>query len=402
MNEAQMRANEVSQNSDNEAFRFFDAAIVLARHKAVVLGLPAIVAIISAAVSFVLPNTYKATTKLLPPQQTQSGAAALLSQIGGVAGAAAGAAGLKNPNDLYIGMLKSRTIADRLIARHGLKEVYQTESQETARKMLDTNTAIAAGKDGIITIEVEDRDQKRVSQLANGYVEELLRLSKVLAMTEASQRRLFFEQQLELAKNNLAKAEVALKYALEKRGVVSVDTESRAVIETMARLKAQIANKEIQLNSMNAFVTTSNPDYRRAQEELKSLRLQLSIFENGPEDLSKQVERNPGGGTGIESIKLLRDVKYYQMLYDLLAKQYEVARLDEAKDSSIVQVMDPAVDPERRFKPRRTFIVMLSTLLALFIGISYVLVREAMRKALMSAQESQRWDELRALLRLKY
>jgi len=396
MTEVQLKINEDGQ-AGKEGFRFVDAAIVLAKHKRVVIGLPVLAALISVAVSFALPSTYKATTKLLPPQQQQSSTSALLSQLGATA---AGVAGLKNPSDLYIGMLKSRTVADRIITKYDLKKVYEAESQDTARKELEANTTIVAGKDGIITIEVEDKSQKLVARLANGYVDELLRMTRVLAVTESSQRRLFYEQQLEAAKNNLAKAEISLKNGLDANGMVSVDTDSRAIMETMARVRAQITAKEVQLNSMNAFVTASNPDYRRVQEELNSLRSQLSSLENGRPELNQQKKVTDTNGKGIDNIKLLRDVKYFQMLYEMLAKQYEIARLDEAKEPSLIQVMDPALDPEHRFKPRRTFIVILSTLFGFFFSIVYAFAVEARRKALMVPDERRRWDELKTLLRL--
>lgn len=373
--------------------------IVLAKHKKLVAGLPMAVAVIATAVSFLLPNVYQATTKMLPPQQPQSGAAALLSQFGGAAGLAAGMAGLKNPSDLYMGMLKSRTIADQLIVKFDLKAAYDTELLERARKKLAENTSISSGKDGLITIEVEDKDQNRVAQLANAYVDELTKLSRTLALTEASQRRVFFERQLELAKNNLASAEVALKKGLNTRGVISVDVESRAIVETVGRLRAQVSAKEIQLSSMRAFVTESNPDYRRAAEELSSLRAELAKLENGRDEINNlSGDKAP---VGLESIKLLRDVKYYQMLYELLAKQYEVARLDEAKDPTIVQVLDPAVTPERKFKPKRAIIIAISTILALLGAILWAFLRESRQRMLQSPENAAQWNEFKSYLRAK-
>jgi uncharacterized protein involved in exopolysaccharide biosynthesis len=360
--------------------------------------------VLALAISFTLPKTYKASTKLLPPQQAQSGAAALLSQLGGVASMAAGAAGIKNPSDMYIGMLKSRTVADKLIAQYNLKKGYETESQESARSRLEADTAITSGKDGLITIEVESRDQKLVAKLANSYVEQLLQLTKILALTEASQRRMFYERQLEGAKDNLAKAEMSLKGALDTHGVISVDAESRAVLETVGRLKAQVSAKEIQLGSMRAFLTPNNPQYKRTEEELSSLRSELSRLENGragsaigADSANANADANKSGG--FENIKLLRDVKYYQMLYELLAKQYEVARLDEAKDPSIIQVLDPAVEPERKFKPHRAAIVMLSTFGAFLFAVMAAFVLEGRRK--LSPDSAAQWDELKAQLRRK-
>lgn len=372
----------------------FPLLLILAKRKKLVLGLPLIAMIVAAGISMVLPPTFTANTKLLPPQQAQSGAAALLSQLGGMAGAVAGSAGLKNPSELYVGMLKSRTIADNLIQRFDLKKVYGTEFQERARKELAENTVIASSKDGLISIEVEDKDKVQVAKLANAYVEELLKLTKVLAVTEAAQRRLFFERQLELSKNNLANAEIALKRALDTRGVVSVDSESRAMVETMGRVRAQISAKEIELNSMDAFVTTSNPAYRRAQEELNSLRAELSRLENG-RPLSDGGPATAEKQSGLENIKILRDVKYHQMLYELLAKQYEAARLDEAKDSSLIQVLDPAVEPERRTKPKRAIIVLLTGVIAFVIAVLLAMLAEFRAAALRDPVSAAKWKELK-------
>jgi len=400
MNQMHSTPTPSSPHEVNQEFNILDLMIVLARHKKLIIWLPVIVAIAAAAISFALPNVYKANTKLLPPQQAQSGAAALLSQLGGAAGLAAGAAGLKNPNDVYIGMLKSRTTADKLIAAFDLQKVYDEDTLEQTRKALEEKSVIAAGKDGLITIEVEDKDRKRAAQVANGYVTELVKLTKVLAVTEASQRRLFFERQLELAKDNLAKAEMTLKGALDTRGVISVDAESRAVVETVGRLRAQISAKEIQLNSMQAFVTPNNPEYKRTQEEISSLRAELARLENG----RPGAEQSGSGATrqaGLENIKVLRDVKYYQMLYELLAKQYEVARLDEAKDSAIIQVLDPAVEPERKSGPKRVIIIVLSTLLALFAAIAWAFVTETKKRLLAKPKNAEQWNQLKALTRSK-
>ena len=373
-----------------------DFLIGMAKRKKRIVLIPLAAGVLAAAISFALPNVYQASTKLLPPQQSQSSAAALLSQLGGMAGLAAGSAGLKNPNDLYIGMLRSRTVADHLVAKFSLNKVYDIESKEKARKRLEENTAIASGKDNIITIEVQDQDQKLVAQLANAYVSELMKLTNELAVTEAGQRRVFFERQLEQAKNNLAKAEVSLKQSLDTHGVVSVDVESRSVLETVARLRAQISAKEIQLNSMQAFVTSNHPEFKQISEEISSLRSELSKLENGRSNAADETLASPQGKGGLENIKRLRDVKYYQMLYELLAKQFEVARLDEAKDSMVVQVLDPAVEPERKFKPKRTLIVLLTMSFTFIFVAFWAFAAEAKEKAIrLGLKPSSRWNELR-------
>jgi uncharacterized protein involved in exopolysaccharide biosynthesis len=397
MTEPQQMALGTMNSSDSEESDLLDAMIVLAKHKKLIVGFTSAMAVLAVVVSLVLPNVYKATAKLMPPQQSQSGAAALLSQLGGVANMAAGVAGLKNPNDLYVGMLQSRTVADNIIARFKLKDVYDTDSLEKARMKLDDNTNVRAGKDGLITIEVEDRDQKLVANLANAYAEELLKLTGVLAVTEAGQRRLFYERQLELAKNNLASAEMKLKGGLDTHGVISVDVESRAVLATVARLRAEASAKEIEVSSMRSFVTSENPDFKRATEELKSLRSELSKLENGRKDVADQ--NVSSDKAGLENIKVLRDVKYYQMLYELLAKQYELARLDEAKDAATIQVLDKAVEPERKFKPKRAIIVIVSTMLAFAAAIGWAFLIETRKKMMLVPGSAARLTELRSHLR---
>ena len=395
MAQTQTTEEQLSGKSDDVRFGVMDFMIVLAKRKKLILFFPISIAIISAAISFVIPEVYKSTARLLPPQQAQSGTAALLSQLGGVAGIAAGAAGIKSPNDLYIGMLKSRTVADRLIAKYDLKKNYDVKSQEKARKELEGNTLISSGKDGLIVIEVEDTNKKLVADIANGYIAELKKLTQVLALTEASKQRMFFERQLEITKDNLADSEIALKRSIDKNGVVSVDGDSRAIVEIISKLRAKISAKEIQLGSMQSYITANNPDYIQIKEELRNLRVGLAKLENGNSPGAMKDAQSGSEEIGLKSIKILRDVKYNQMLYELLAKQYEAARLDEAKESAIIQVLDAAVEPEKKFKPRRIIIVLLSTFVALFLSIVAALVLEAKRRVMQMPEGLMQWNELK-------
>lgn len=375
-----------------------DVLIVLAKRKKMIIVTTIVVAIASIAMTLLMTKTYIAAAKILPPQQAQSGAAALLAQLGGVAGAAAGAAGIKNPNDMYVGMLKSRTIADKIIARFDLKNVYRKTTFDMTRKELSLRTMINAGRDGLIEIQVEDESPERAAAIANGYTEELLKLTKVLAVTEASQRRLFFERQLAASKDNLAQAESTLKAAFAKSGVVSVDAESRTLVEIAAKLRAQIAAKEIALASMSKFFTTNSQEYKRAENELSSMKVEFSRLENGRLDGS-----GSGGGKsdGLESIKILREVKYHQMLYELLSKQYEVARLDEAKDSSIIQVLDKAQPPELKAKPKRAVIVVICTAIGFIFSLFWAMFSEARERALQIPEQAQKIQLLRSYLRIR-
>jgi uncharacterized protein involved in exopolysaccharide biosynthesis len=381
------------QSPDDDEISLLDLAIVLAKHKKLILGLPLGAALAAVIVTLLMPNIYTGTTKILPPQQNQSTAAAMLNQLGGLAGIAGQSLGVKNPNDLYVGMLKSRTVADTLIDRFELKMVYDEDSYFYARKELEKKTAITSGRDGIITVEVEDRDRKRAAAIANGYVEELYKLTQTLAVTEASQRRLFFERQLDQTRKNLATAEIAARQGLEKGGLVVIDAQGRGMVETTARLRGQIAVKEIQISAMRAFATGQNPDLKQAQHELDAMKQELAKMEGTSS--GRDNAGSVGKADGMENLRLLRDVKYFETIFELLAKQYEIARIDEARDASLIQVLDKAVEPERKSKPKRALIVILTALVVGFLAVIWAFIREAGQRARQNPAQASRLDLLR-------
>jgi len=401
-NRKDARAEE-NASADDEV-SLLDLLIVLAKHKRLVLGLPLVVAIAAAIVSLLLPNIYTGTTRILPPQQSASAATALLNQLGGaagvLAGATGGALGIRNSNDLYVGMLKSRTVADDLISRFDLGKTYDEARLSDIRKRLEKETTITSGKDGIIVIEVDDKDPKRAAEIANAYVDGLTKLTRVLAVTGASQRRLFFERQLVQAKDNLTAAEIGARQGFQKGGLAQVDAQGRSMIEVTARLRAQVSSKEVQLGAMRTFAAEGNPELQRTQQELEALRRELARIE-GSSPVNPGGRADASGNAGLNNLSRLRDVKYYEFLYELLAKQYELAKIDEAKDASVVQVMDKAMEPDRKSKPKRTLIVLLSIVVAGLIAILWAFVREAGEKAKRDPERARRLGELKALLRFR-
>jgi tyrosine-protein kinase Etk/Wzc len=398
------RSGEKSTTEEDE-ISLLDLLIVLAKHKRIVLGVPFAAAVAAAAISLVMPNIYTGTTRILPPQQSGSTASALLNQLstgaaGGLANLAGGALGIKSPNDLYVGMLKSRTVADNLIARFNLNELYDEKYQSSTRAKLESRTTVSVGRDGIITIEVDDKDPKRAADLANAYVDELLNLTRVLAVTDASQRRLFFERQLSQSKDNLTAAEIAARQGLQKGGIAQVDAQGRSMIEVTARLRAMISAKEVQLSAMKTFAAEGNPELQRAQQELEALKRELGRVE-GVTPTSPTGKGDPAASSGLDNLGRLRDVKYYEFLYELLAKQYELARMDEAKDAAVVQVMDRAIEPDRKSRPKRTIMVLVTGLLALVVSILWAFVREALYRVKADPKQALQLAALRSYVRLK-
>ena len=231
------------------------------------------------------------------------------------------------------------------------------------------------GKDGLIHISVEDHDPRRAADLANGYVDQFRNLSENLAITEAGQRRVFFEKQLNQANKNLADAEAALQEMEQRTGLIQLDSQARALIESAAALRAQIAAKEVQIQGMQTYATGQNAQLIEAQQELESLQSQLAKLGGGgnnPDGII--VPKGQMTGAAVEYARKLRDVKYYETIFEILARQFEMAKLDEAKEGALIQVVDPAVPPDRKSFPKRSLIVIIATAAGLFIGVFIALV----------------------------
>jgi uncharacterized protein involved in exopolysaccharide biosynthesis len=396
-------ANGLRVNEENE-ISLLDLLILLAERKRLIFWVTAAFAILAVIISLVLPERYTATVTLLPPQQNSSIGAALASQLGnlgGVAALAGGSLGLKNPNDMFVGMLKSRTVEDAMIQQFGLMQEYHKRYLSDARKAFEKRAGVdGSGKDGLIHISVEDHDPKRAAELANGYVDQFRIQSQRLAITEASQRRLFFEQELEQAKNNLANAEEALKETEQKTGLIQLDSQSRALIELAASLRAQITEREVQIQGMQMYATGENAQLVQAQRELESLRAQLAKL-GGSEDSSGGELLVPKGRVpeaGLEYVRKLRDVKYNETIFDILARQFELAKLDEAKEGALIQVVDPAIPPDKRSFPKRALIVIGATFAGFFFGVFFALMQAGLGRMKDDPEASEKFVLLKRAL----
>jgi len=381
-----------------------DLLIILSRRKQIILRNTLAAAVLAAIVSLLLPNRYTATANILPPQQSPSLAASMIGQLGALGPMAAMAQkdlGLKNPNDLYVGMLRSRTTEEALIRRFDLLRVYRDKKMSDGRLDLENASSIVLGKEGFVTISVEDKDRSRAAQIANAYVEQLRKLTQDLAVTEAGQRRLFFERQLELAKNNLADAEQALKETEQKTGLIQLDGQAKAIIESVVKLRALMAAKEVELHAMRLFSTEQNPDVMLREQELSGLRAQLALMEKQSSS-SGDVPVSAGNvavgnvpEAGLQYVRKLRDLKYAETIFELLAKQYEAARLDEAKTAAIIQVLDPAIEPDRKSSPPRSLIVAIVTLLGFFGSAGCILLAEAVCRLRLNPDVNARLTTLK-------
>jgi len=396
------RTNPVSM-SPAEEISLLDLSIVILRNWSLIVKIALVTALVGLITTLLVRNSYTASTSILPPQQSSSAGSALMAQLGGlgtVASLAGGSLGLKNPNDLQVAMLKSRTVEDAMVDRFHLQKLYNMKYLSDTRKKFEQYVEIDSGsKDGLIRISVTDHDPQRAAEIANGYVEEFKRLSATLATTEASQRRLFFEQQLLQAKDNLANAEEDLKRTEQKTGLIQLDSQTRATIDLLADLRGQIAAKEVQISGMRSFAAAENPELQMAEQELAGLRAQEVKMGAASEGASNALI--PQGNmqeASIEYIRKLRNVKYYETIFDLLARQYEVAKVDEAKQGSVVQVVDRAIVPDKKSSPKRTLIVLGATAFGLFVGVVWVFAAEGLRRLSNNPAEHSQMETLKRII----
>ena len=339
----------------------------LSPHFKKVLAAALVAGICGNGISMLLPPTYTAKSTIVSPQQ-QSSAASALASLGALAGVG-GSSAVRSPADQYISIMQSATVSNRIVERFKLVELYDVKFVEDARKRLADNVRIVAGKkDSLIFLEIDDRDPARAAEMANAYVTELRQVTNNLALTEAQQRRVFFEQQLLKTKESLKSAQVVVQGTGFTAGALK--SEPKAAAEAYARAKAAMAATEVKLEALRRTLTDSAPEVQQQQAVLTSLKGQLAAYERPLESDSNQ-----------DYISAYREFKYQEALFEIYAKQFELARMDEAREGAYIQVLDPAVKPERRSKPKRSFIAAGTFLAVGFMLSAFYIVTGLRRRS---------------------
>jgi tyrosine-protein kinase Etk/Wzc len=369
--------------SEGQKIDLFEVATLLLREKKTIFKFTLAAIVLTALVVCVIERPmYTAQAVFLPPQTAPgSGMSQLASQLGSL-GALGALGGLKSPGEVYIGILGSQTIADELIKRFDLQKVYKKKRISDTEKELRSRSTFVSGKDTLISINVEDHDANRAAELANGYLDALHEQNGRLALSESAQRRLFFEEQLDREKNALADAEVELKKTEEKTGLIAPNGQAQMEIETMAQVRAQITSLQIELAAMKQGATDENPQVVRLQTQIAGLQQQLQKLQSDP------TQRQPGNVVlptakvpelALEYVRKQREVKYHETLFELLARQYEAARLDESREAPVLQVVDHALVPDKKSWPPRVLLILVGAVVGAFLGAVWVLLRNAIR-----------------------
>ncbi len=382
MSEGEERKAVVPAGSGHPDIGLIDIAIPLAASKVRIALFGLASGALMFGATFLLKPTYTAKTTLLPPQQQQSSMAAALANLGSLGNLAGNAVSVRTPADQFAALLESVTIRDRIVDTFQLMKVYEVDYRVDARRRLEQNVRVSIGKkDGLISVEVDDVEAARAASIANRHVEELRVLTGRLALTEAAQRRELFEKQLHETRDNLARAQKALEESGFNAGALRV--EPKASAEDYARVRAELAAAEVRLQAFRRSLTDEAPEVQRQLAIIGSLRTQLS-----------RAETSAGGAKG-DYIEKYREYRYQETLFELFSRQFEIARLDEARDGMSIQVIDPATPPERYSRPRRAQWSLAAAIAGSLACAIWMIASHFGRQHARRPENAMRWMALR-------
>lgn len=336
---------------------------------------------LATAAAFLIHPKYTSTASFIPPtSSSSSGASALMGQLSQLSGMGAGSL-LKSPGDLYVGILKSRSIEEEIVKKFDLKTVYKLKKESNAEKRLFDNSRFEVGlKDSIVSISVEDESPARARDLVNAYLDALRETNQRLALTESSQRRLFFGQRLAQEKDALEDAEVDLKRTEEQSGLIAPTGQTATEIQAIAQTRAQIAVREVELSALRQSATPENPEMIRLQSEINDLQGQLARLQKGAGNgINGAIPTSKIPSLELENVRKSREVKYHEELFQMLARQYEAAGLDEAHGSPLLQILDAASYPDTKSSPKRMLMMLGGLIFGFLAGSFLVLIRERIR-----------------------
>ena len=377
--QAALQALYETEEDEAPAVSLTEILTWLGESKRQIAAVTATIAIAALVVALLLPPIYTARASFLAPgSQQQSGSAAALAALGSLGGLAGGLAA-KTPDDLYVALLKSDSVLRGLDAKFDLKKHYEVDTHEALRRIVPGFIRVSADKkSGVISVEVDDKDKNFAADVANAHEAEVTKLLGRLAVSEAQLRRVFFEKQLQDTKENLVKAEQALRGVQEKSGVIVLDKQAEALITNAALLRAQIAEREVQLKVLRTSSTEQNPAVIRLNSELHALRTELSRMESAQGGSPGSAVDMPVGKlpeAAVDYVRARRELKLQETLLEGMVRQYEIAKLDEAKEGPTLQQVDIAQPPDHKSKPSRALIVIVATVLALLASTAFVVLR---------------------------
>ena len=381
-----------------------DCLLIFLRRKKVIITL--ILLSVGGAFIYIAltPEIYRAESRILPPSRSESTSAAMLSQLG--LGGISGLPVSQARGAMLIEILRSQFVVDKIIDRFDLMTLYKEDSRLRIRASVVSGILQAAEdtRSSVITVAVLDKDPVRAAQMTNAFIEELRNAMQSLAIGEAAQRRLFFEQQMLQARRTLDEAEDELQKYQEESGLVAMDPQVAAMVSSIANLRAQVAAKEVELSSLRTFASANNPNLRRAESELAALRSELEKLEQeqaSTDGDTSMISLRDAPQLGLEYRRRVRDVQYATTLFELMLRQFEGAKIDESREAMVIQILDLATPPDYKFKPKKGLIVLFATLLGLCFGTLWALFAHYVECLKNDPEQAQVLKEIRASFSLR-
>ncbi len=403
MSENTEPTNIPAQQLADDEINLLEYLLVIVKHKKMIFLTCLVTFLVTCGITLLMPNIYTSTARILPPQDSRGGLSSMLggmSDLAALAGVSAGG-GL---GDMYVAMLKSRTISDAIIDKFGLMALFEWQYRTTAYQSLDAKVSISLGKkDGVISVSVEDENPELAAQIANAYIDELKQLNIRINLNNAGRERLFLEERLNIVKADLSEAENALKEFQEKNKAIRIDAQASAIIDAIAQLKGELASKEVELGVMLGSQTEQNPQIIALREGITQIKSQISRLERSPtgkkasDDIFLATSDVPE--LGVQYARLLRNFKVQETLFELLTKQYEISKINEAKNTSTIQVLDSAVVPDKKSKPKRSLIVLMVTFVAGFFSLLLAFFKEFTKN--IKGRDKVLLSEIRTLMTFK-
>lgn len=370
--------------SDSPVINLYGYLVVLIKYRKMIGYIVGVIFILSIVTSLLLPKMYLATASILPPNDQGSGMTSLLNKSESLLGGMAGNLfGKPSPTAVYVGILKSRSVAQILIEKFKLKELYGFKYIEDVFTQLQKRSFIAAERKGqIISVSVKDRDPNRAADMANTYIEALDQINRKINITEGKRKRIFLQERLKEVADDLESAETALKVFQERFNLVSIEKQAKVSIETAAEIKGQIIAAQTELNVLKQFGTEKQIEAIMLKTKIEELKKQLLQIEEGRDDSNHPTRASQEGQENdfyipfdelpelsMQLMRLMREAKIKEKVFELLTSQFEMAQIDEVKDVDTIQVLDVAVAPQKRISPNRSAIVLISTAIGFFISV---------------------------------
>lgn len=394
----------VQNNPEKEEINLYSYLSILVSYRRFIFLNLVGVCLIVAVISLLLPRWYRATTVILPP----GGEALSSGMASSLMGTASGLATslplpfMATPSDIFAAILKSRTVGEAVVKRENLMEIYKTESLEKTLRELFSRVSIHVTPEGMISLSYEDKDRNRAAEVANRFVMELDRINQETSASQAKSARIFIEERLTQTQKELTQAEENLREFKEENKTILLNDQMEAAIEKAAGLKAQLVSSEIDLNVLSKTMSSSHPQIKSLRTRINEIKKQLEILElgnqkeNSEEKTVLDVPFAEVPALSLKLARLVREVKIQEGVFELLTQQYEQYKIQETKDTPTIQVLDKAVPPEKRARPKRALLVGLSGILSIFASLVFIFGLEYFKRS--KQKNPQAVERLESLL----